>query len=280
MPEMEFKEWMETSTKLLDSSIRVYDRTIKEYFSQHDRLELGKINEFIAHSFRQSRSPHKKYAFKHYMKFKGQTRQYKKLVKARIMPRKKKGTHLPSRTVQKIIHNIENEKCRDVATLLYATGARAIEILSLQDKDIDLDYSVKIIRITVIGKGAKEGFLPLSKSYQHLLERYMGDDGYLFLSSSANLADEPDIIRMLTNARAYLYEQIKKSALSIGINGFGTHDFRRNVAQNILKKTHNIMQVKNVLRHSNIMTSAIYLSESMEEIQDTMLEHQAEVHHD
>lgn len=276
----EFKEWMDKSTNLLDSSIRVYDRTINEYFSQYDKLELGKINEFIAHSFRESRSPHKKYAFKHYLKFKGKTNLYKRLVKARIMPRKKKGTHLPARTVQKVILNIENERCRDIATLMYATGARAIEILSLQDKNIDLDYDNDLIRITVMGKGAKEGFLPLSKSYQHLLEKYMGDTGYLFLSPSADLADDPDIIRMLTNARAYLYEQLKKSAMSLGITKFGTHDFRRNVAQSILRKTKDITQVKNALRHKSILTTLKYLDEDMAEFKDAVLEHQAEVFHE
>lgn len=272
-----FREWLRNNTNLLDGSINLYVRTIKHFFREHQEVNKDNLNKFISDSFRDSNSFYVKYAFKHYLKFINRKSLYEGLVEVKIKPRKKLGTYLPERMIRKIILNIHKDPFMDIALLQYATGARAKEIITLKEEKIDLEFNEKIIRIMLEGKGGKERPVFLSKQFEPILKKYLkGKAGFLFLAESSLYAEEIDIERIVATKRTYLYNELRKSALSLGINSFGTHDFRRNVAEILKRKTGDIRLVQKALGHASIMTTVRYFDDNPEDVKEAMMRHQAE----
>jgi len=276
MASIEFKDWLRDNTSLLEGSINLYTRTIKRYLKSADnKIDLENINRFISKSFRESQSPHVKYAFKYYLAFIKKPNLYYKLIKVRNMPRKKLGVYLPESMIKSIIGNIKQDLYRDIAIIQYATGKRAREIITIKEEKINIEHDNNIIKITVEKKGGKEDVAFLSKSYKTILDKYMmGKAGYLFLPRNLRYEDTPEKEKKFNNQRTYYYNALKTAALDTGIERFGTHDFRRNVAEIIKKKTNDIRVVQKLLGHASITTTMRYFSEDDQDVQDAIMEHQ------
>lgn len=271
----EFKDWMRSHTSLQEGSILLYARTISRFDDEYGGNEVTEesLNCFVADSFRGKNSGYAKYAFKYYLEWLGMPELYKKIVKVRSNPRRKLGTFLPEGTINKLILNIADDKYKDIATLQFATGARARGILTLRAENIDMDYSPDVIRLRFIEKGGKEKVSFLDRSYEAVLKKYMkGSTGYMFIPESENMET------CIATHRSYYFIQLNRSALSMGLAKFGTHDFRRNVAELLRKKYHDIFLIKKVLGHSRIETTVKYFSESPEDAREAIIGHQRVIH--
>ena len=134
-----FVTWLRDNTDLSESSIQLYGRTIKSYLNEYPEISIENLNKYITHSFRDSSSLYVKYALKHYLNFIGKSYLYSQLVNVKLKPRKKLGIYLPKDHIIKIIKNITREEFLDIAWLQYATAARAREIITLKEENIDLN---------------------------------------------------------------------------------------------------------------------------------------------
>lgn len=269
-----FSDWMRTNTSLSESSIRLYTRTIRSFFKKNDSLDLDSINQFVSSSFRTSRSYYVKYAFKHYLTYKRKKTWYLDLVNVKMRPRKRFGKYLERKKIQEIIEGIEDSQHKDIALIQYATAARAREIITLQEENIDLGYSLDTMRIRLEAKGGKERITFLAKiPFAKIIKKYTGSKTpYLFIN--ADPQDPEDIERVVKNERTYYYNSLNSSAASQGIKGFGTHDFRRNAANTLMKKTKDLRLLQKVLGHASITTTVRYFEDSPEDVQEIMLDHQ------
>lgn len=278
---LDFKDWMRTNTELSEGSINVYVRAINLFQRRYDHLTEHNINDFISKGFRNRRSYYMKYAFKYFLKYKGFEEDdegtpllFNKIVKVKIKPRKKLGVYVKEDMIKKIIYGIKVEKFRDIATLQYATGARAREIISLKEEQIDMNFDPGIIRLRLEAKGGKENITFLSTDYETILRKYMkGKPGYLFLSDMEIQGD--DIIeRAIQTQRTYFYNVLQKSARSLGLSKFGTHDFRRNVVELLKKRGTHIDTIKKALNHSSINTTLKYFDETPDDVKEAIIKHQ------
>lgn len=177
-----------------------------------------------------------------------------------------------------------------VASLLYGSGMRLLEGLTLRVKDIDFDYE----RIHVCqAKGKKDRIVPLPKQLVDVLRKRIEDVSELHQKDLAQGFGEvlmPDALsRKFPNAarelrwqflfpserlsadttsakirRHHMHESglqraVKAAAERAGINKrVGCHTFRHCFATHLLEANHDIRTVQELLGHADVSTTMIY----------------------
>jgi integrase/recombinase XerD len=143
---------------------------------------------------------------------------------------------------------------RAMLELLYATGLRVTELVSLRTRDVNLTAGFLLTR----GKGEKERLIPLGESAAIAMTRYLaevrakgdphGANPYLFLS---RLGD-----RMTRQA---FWNLIKKRALQAGIRkNISPHTLRHSFATHLLENGADLRSVQLMLGHADLSTTQIY----------------------
>jgi len=144
---------------------------------------------------------------------------------------------------------------RALLELLYATGLRVSELLSLRLGDVDLDEDV----LRVIGKGNKERVVPFGEAAHLWLERYLievrpefagsrsGD--YIFLNQRGGKL-----------SRTGFWKILRKYALKVGIEEGRVypHVLRHSFATHLLMRGCDLRVVQELLGHSSVTTTQIY----------------------
>jgi len=145
---------------------------------------------------------------------------------------------------------------RDRALLetLYATGARASEVVHLKMSDLHLDSAF----CKCFGKGSKQRIVPLGHSAISALKSYLkdqrgecvtaGDPGTVFVSKSG---------RRLT--REMLWVLIKRYVVRAGLpGGVSPHTLRHSFATHLLAGGAALRAVQEMLGHASIRTTQVY----------------------
>ncbi len=146
---------------------------------------------------------------------------------------------------------------RDRALLetLYATGARATEVVQLRMENLYLDHGF----CRCFGKGNKQRIVPLGKPAIAALKSYLGDlrpklterqpdAPWVFLSRAA---------KPLT--REMLWVLVKKYVQRAGITGkVSPHTLRHSFATHLLEGGADLRTVQELLGHANIRTTQLY----------------------
>ena len=146
---------------------------------------------------------------------------------------------------------------RDQAILyvLYSSGLRSSEVLNLKLTNIMLKDEF----IRLVGKGAKERFVPISKvaidsidfyitNLRHQLSRRNESSGFLFLNNRGQQL-----------SRMALWKIVKKYSLAANINKkVSPHTFRHSFATHMIEAGANLRVVQEMLGHSDISTTQIY----------------------
>ncbi len=153
---------------------------------------------------------------------------------------------------------------RDKAMLevMYATGLRVSELLSLEFKNVNMQNAI----IKVYGKGNKERSVPISDFAMEYLRKYI--DGPRRRNPGAKksqlifLNKEGKII-----SRTYFYMQIKRYAEQKGVdNAVSPHTLRHCFATHLLENGASLRAVQEMLGHANVATTQIYTEVSSKRI--------------
>jgi integrase/recombinase XerD len=142
------------------------------------------------------------------------------------------------------VHSMSGERAQLVAVLYYDTGARAKEILQLRRSDIDLNNCL----IKIDGKGSKERIVPFSVELRGDLRRWM--------------EREPEATLLFPRySQRNALRDFKHLAASVGITGKRTsfHTFRHTKGTNYMAEGGNVYKLKDVLGHSSISTTELYV---------------------
>ena len=151
---------------------------------------------------------------------------------------------------------------RAILELLYGTGIRVGELVSLKIKDINLlDESIK-----VKGKGKKERIVPFGKPALKALIDYLErrkwiKEEIVFLNKSGKPITERSVERI-----------IKKYGKLAGITKKITpHTFRHSFATHLLDRGADLRSVQELLGHERITTTQIYTHLTIEKLKELYL---------
>jgi tyrosine recombinase XerC len=140
-------------------------------------------------------------------------------------------------------------RIRDVAImeLLYGSGLRSTELLSLKTNDVDLNNA----QIKVRGKGNKERIVPLTRASVSVLKRYLagrGEGGSVFLGKNGKIL-----------SRSQLQRIVKSRIRAAGYGGKASpHVMRHSFATHLLDRGADLKAVKELLGHSSLSTTQVY----------------------
>lgn len=173
------------------------------------------------------------------------------------LPRREKRLprYLEPEEVARMAAACSNLRDRLILLLLYTTGLRVSELVSLKRDDVDLEKRV----IRVRGKGGKERIVFFPESLANLLGNYLSslDDGseYLFPSSSGH-------IHYTTVERI-----IRRAAEAAGIKKrVSPHVLRHSFATQSLAMGLDIREIQELLGHSSLSTTQVYAHISKERL--------------
>ncbi len=153
--------------------------------------------------------------------------------------------------------------------LLYATGLRISEALSLKVGDIDIYAKPALLRIK--GKGQRIREVPIAESTVNLAQIYLSEaqpkldkKGSLYLFPSTKGAGP------LTRNAAY--KLIKDAADSLGIENVSPHKLRHSFATHLLENGADLHAVQLMLGHKSIQTTEIYTHHLQKELTEALFE--------
>jgi len=145
---------------------------------------------------------------------------------------------------------------RDRALLetLYATGARASEVVNLKLADVNLPAGY----CKCFGKGAKQRLVPLGDAAKNALKAYLsGQRGELTHAADAGTVFVSKGGRRLT--REMLWVLVKKYAQRAGLpSKVSPHTLRHSFATHLLAGGADLRAVQEMLGHSSIRTTQVY----------------------
>jgi integrase/recombinase XerD len=146
------------------------------------------------------------------------------------------------------------QRDRAMLELLYATGIRVSELISLTIEDVHLQMGF----VKCLGKGSKERIIPLGRVAIQSLEQYIQVGRHRLNKSKRSKA-------LFLNhhgnpiSRQGFWKIIKKHAKDAGINKEITpHTVRHSFATHLLENGADLRSVQEMLGHSDISTTQIY----------------------
>ena len=143
---------------------------------------------------------------------------------------------------------------RAMLELLYATGLRVTELVSLRLEQINTRQGV----LRTFGKGNKERLVPLGEEALHWLLRYLGNDRDGLLGGKPSDVVFPSR-RGDMMTRQTFWHRIKLHARQAGIAvSISPHTLRHAFATHLLNHGADLRVVQMLLGHSDLSTTQIY----------------------
>lgn len=153
-----------------------------------------------------------------------------------------------------------------IIELLYYTGIRASELVSLDIQDINLNNR----NLRVIGKGNKERIVPFSEECKNTLSNYIRNDRKKFLNK--NVLNSPSLFlndkgqRLTTRGLEYILKEIEeKSGVFLSLH---PHIFRHSFATHLLEGGADLRIIQELLGHESINATQVYTHVTLEKMKD------------
>ena len=143
---------------------------------------------------------------------------------------------------------------RTMLEVLYATGLRVSELVTLSVAQVSLDMGV----VRVMGKGSKERLVPLGEESLGWIRRYLAEGRPVLLTGK--LSDALFVTaRAESMTRQMFWYLIKKHATNCGLNkSLSPHTLRHAFATHLLNHGADLRVVQMLLGHADISTTQIY----------------------
>ncbi len=155
------------------------------------------------------------------------------------------------------------QRNRLILEILYATGCRVGELVSIQIKDIKRQER----KILILGKGKKERFLYYGENAEEILNLYLGD-GYLQLNKKnspylfLNQKGQP----LTTEGIRYILDTIIQQT-SIHKH-LSPHMIRHSFATHLLNEGCDLLSVQSLLGHESLKSTQIYTHVTTDRLKD------------
>lgn len=176
----------------------------------------------------------------------------------------------------------EQQRNAAILELLYATGIRIAELVSLDIDDVD--FSNRTIRVT--GKGNKQRVVPFGLPAMHALEAWIGQ-GRVMLAriGKRNTSKRSVAVKAessIKNSDSALFlgarggrldqrvarEVVHNAAREAGVPDVSPHALRHSAATHMLNGGADLREVQEMLGHSSLKTTQRYTHVSIEQLKN------------
>ncbi len=163
------------------------------------------------------------------------------------------------------LKTVYDYRTKAMLELLYATGMRISELLSLKPSNLNLEDNV----IRVEGKGSKERVIPINDTSKYYLTLYLNDYRKLLIKPSKNYDELFLNNRGTPITRQGLFKLLKALCKSVGIEKeVSPHILRHSFATHLLNNGADLRVIQELLGHSSISTTQIYTHVSKEHLKE------------
>lgn len=150
-----------------------------------------------------------------------------------------------------------------IITLLYHTGMRVSELVSLKDRQVD----TKRLQVKVLGKGNKERIIPLHDDIVGEVDEYR--------KLRSGLAAGADRVELLLNEKGkplsprHVYDIVKRRlSLVTTAEKKSPHILRHSFATHLTGNGAELNAVKELLGHSSLAATQVYTHTSIDRLRD------------
>lgn len=150
-----------------------------------------------------------------------------------------------------------------IITLLYHTGMRVSELVSLKDRQVD----TKRLQVKVLGKGNKERIIPLHHDIVGEMDEYR--------KLRSGLAAGADRVELLLNEKGkplsprHVYDIVKRRlSLVTTAEKKSPHILRHSFATHLTGNGAELNAVKELLGHSSLAATQVYTHTSIDRLRD------------
>lgn len=166
-------------------------------------------------------------------------------------------------------HTPEGIRDRAILTIMYASGLRASEVVTLRLENVDANAGF----LYVLGKGGKERVVPVADVALSVLGEYLGSARQRFLGKRSS----NDLFlsrRGKAITRQTLWNRIRRWALAAGIEQrISPHTLRHSFASHLLAGGADLRAVQAMLGHADIATTQIYTHITPDRLRDIHRKH-------
>jgi len=167
------------------------------------------------------------------------------------------------------INDAFDARNKSILELMYSSGLRISELISLEFKNIDLNDCI----LRIMGKGSKERIVPINdiaihylkiyvKEYRHLLVK-KEQNNYLYLNNHGKKMTRQGVYKMIK--KLVQEKNIKKEV--------SPHTLRHSIATHMLENGADLRIIQEFLGHSDISTTQIYTHLTNEKLKNDYMEY-------
>jgi len=150
-----------------------------------------------------------------------------------------------------ITNELDGKRDEAILEMLYATGLRLSEILSINISDIDINNQM----IKIMGKRGKERIVPIGKVAINSIEGYLEKLGK---SLKKNFGDPLFINKNNKRLPKRTLQRRIKKYLELTDIGGSVHTLRHTFATHLIDRGADILTIKELLGHSSLSTTQRY----------------------
>lgn len=155
--------------------------------------------------------------------------------------------------------NFEQVRDKLIIELLYSTGMRRAELISLKEPSVDLSQNI----VKVIGKRNKERQIPLLNAvvstidnYRRLKKEIPGKGDYFFVTKKGEQIYPTLVYRIINEYFGKVSLKVKKSP----------HIVRHSFATHLLSEGADLNSVKELLGHSSLASTQVYTHSNLKDL--------------
>lgn len=145
-----------------------------------------------------------------------------------------------------------------VIELLYGTGIRLAELITLELNDVDLFDG----KIKVFGKRKKERIVPITQHLQQVLQAYLNERKTIAIANTLIVTDKGEQTYPM-----FIQRIIKKYLTMVtSLKQRSPHVLRHTYATHLLNNGAELMAVKELLGHTSLSATQLYVHNTVEKL--------------
>ncbi len=156
-------------------------------------------------------------------------------------------------------------KAHVIAELMYSTGARIGEIMTLRIADIDLNRNV--IRV-IDSKSKKQEEYILNDYCSKVLKLFIEMRDYALTDKSDKKSDL--LFGSSNNLKTWVNTYMKSIATKLGIEEFTSHYFRFSVGSHLLRAGCDMRYIQTLLHHDRLSSTMIYTKVNKDDLRKNL----------